>query len=414
MKQRIADHISEAEILESLYQENKREFTRYFAESTHDLDSELIRFWKLRLANETEPDVKSIRTADLIAIIVISLVTGILVKLPAIFTFLDEEFFYVRNLAILVFNGLIVFTFWQNKISGWKIWAVYAAVITALLLFVNVMLSDQGDSVNLAFIHVPLFLWCLFGLAYISFDFNNVMKKIGFIRFNGEFLILTGLILLAGGLLSAVTIGLFSVIGNDIAEFYMQNIAVFGGVAAPVVSFYLIKTYPNLTNKIAPVIARVFTPLVLITLVVYLVSLAFLGSRILEDRELLILFNVMLLAVMAIIVFSITELDKTRTRNANVLVLFILAIVTILINSIALIAIITRVAEGFTPNRTVVLVTNVLIFINLILITKDLYKAYLQPASIDRVEKTVARYLTVYFVWTLVAIFVMPFVFGFE
>jgi len=414
MKQRITDHLSEAETLESLYRENKQEFARYFAEVTNEPDSELIRFWKIRLANETEPDVKSILAADLIAIVVISLITGILVKLPAIFAQLTEEFFYPRNLAILVFNGLIVFTFWHNKFFEWKKLLSYGIVIIALLLFVNVLPSADGDSVKLALIHVPLFLWCVFGIVYLSFDYNNVMKKINFIRFNGEFLIMTGLIMIAGGLLSAVTIGLFSVIGQHIEKFYMENIAVFGGVAAPIVSFYLIMTYPNLTSKIAPVIARVFTPLVLITLVVYLVSLAFLQSKILEDRDLLLLFNVMLLAVMAIIVFSITELNKTKTRNANVLVLFILAIVTILINSIALIAIISRVTEGFTPNRTVVLVTNVLIFGNLILITKDLYKAYLQPTNIDRVEKTVARYLTLYFVWTMVAIFVLPFVFGFE
>ena len=78
--------------------------------------------------------------------------------------------------------------------------------------------------------------------------------------------------MLSGGLLSAVTIGLFSVINQNIKEFYLENVAVFGGVAAPIVSFYLIKMYPNLTNKIVPVIARVFTPLILISLIVYLIS----------------------------------------------------------------------------------------------------------------------------------------------
>jgi hypothetical protein len=48
----------------------------------------------------------------------------------------------------------------------------------------------------------------------------------------------------------------------------------------------------------------------------------------------------------------------------------------IVVNSIALIAIITRVADGLTPNRTVVLVSNILIFFNLILIAKNLYASY--------------------------------------
>ncbi len=414
MKQLIADHITNAEKLESLYRQNKQDFANYFAEVAGYQDSDLIRFWKIRLASDKEPETNSIRFADLAAIIVISLITGMLVKLPHIFDQINEEWFYMRNLAILVFNGLIVYTFWQNRFSDWKKLSVYGFVVAVLLTFVNLLPSPEGHSVIIAFIHVPLLLWCMFGLAWLSFDYKNVDKKISFIRFNGELLIMTGLILLAGGLLSGVTIGLFSVIGKDIAEFYGENIAIFGAVAAPVLSFYLINLYPNLTSKIAPVIARVFTPLVLITLVIYLVSLVFLESKILEDRDLLILFNVMLIAVMAIIVFSISELNKSKFSKANVLILFILAVVTIIINTIALIAIITRVVEGLTPNRTVVLVTNVLIFANLILITKDLFKTCRQPDHLHTVEKTVARYLTVYFAWTLVAIFILPFVFGFE
>jgi uncharacterized membrane protein len=174
----------------------------------------------------------------------------------------------------------------------------------------------------LSLIHSPLLLWCLFGLSFISFGYKNTGKRIEFIRFNGEFITMTGLILIAGGLFSAITIGLFSVIDMDIENFYFENIALTGGVAIPIVSFYLIRLYPDLTSRIAPVIARVFTPLVLITLVVYLGSLIFSESRILEDRDLLLLFNVMLLAVMGIIVFSVSELDKSRERDINVLILF--------------------------------------------------------------------------------------------
>jgi hypothetical protein len=123
---------------------------------------------------------------------------------------------------------------------------------------------------------------------------------------------MTGLILIAGIIFSGVTIGLFSVIDIGIKNFYMENIALTGVASAPIVSFYLIRLYPDITSKIAPVIARVFTPLVLVTLIIYLVSLIFSESKILEDRELLLLFNVMLLAVMGIIVFSVSELNKSR------------------------------------------------------------------------------------------------------
>ncbi len=137
-------------------------------------------------------------------------------------------------------------------------------------------------------------------------------------------------------------------------------------------------------------------------------------TRILEDRDLLLLFNVMLLAVMAIVIFSVAELDKSKDKNINVLILFLLTVLAIVINSIALFAIITRITNGLTPNRTVVLVSNILIFVNLILLAKSLYKSYLECNHLDSVESTVARYMTVYAVWTVIVIFVLPFVFGFK
>jgi len=53
-----------------------------------------------------------------------------------------------------------------------------------------------------------------------------------------------------------------------------------------------------------------------------------------------------------------------------------------------------------------------LIFINLILITKNLYQAYFKPNQLEVVENTLAKYLTIYLIWTLIVIFVLPFLFN--
>ncbi len=412
MKQRIIECLDRPDDLEKLYRDNKQDFSKSFAEISDDYNSDLVKFWKIRLANETEIDSKGFLKSDLLVVILLSLITGVLVKLPAIFSQIHEESFYLRDLAIVVFNGLILFTFWQNKIFDKKRILIYSAVVLILALFVNLLPYKETDSINLVLIHSPLFLWCLFGLTYVSFDYKNIAKRIAFIRFNGELLIMTGLLLIAGVLLTAITLGLFSAIKMNIEEFYINYVVIVGAVAAPIVAYYLIQVYPSITSKIAPVIARVFTPLVLITLMVYLVSLVFSESKILKDRDLLILFNVMLLAVMAIIVFSISELDKSKNRNINTLILFSLALLAIVINTIALTAIITRVYNGLTPNRTVVLVSNLLIFVNLILIAKSLFQSYFKAKQLDSVESTVAKYLPVYLAWTVIVIFVLPFLFG--
>jgi len=414
MKNQIIENLQNPEILEKLYSANKQDFGKAFAEISNDYNSDLVLFWKIRLSTEKEPASEGFLKSDVWVVIVLSLITGLLVKLPDFFSQINEEFFYSRDLGIIVFNGIILYTFWQNKMfDKWRI-LIYGGVITILALFMNLLPNTQSDSVTLSMIHAPLFLWCLFGLSFISFDYKNKNKRIEFIRFNGELLIMTGLILIAGGILTIITLGLFLAIKMDIKTFYLHYIVVFGGVAAPIVSFFLIRLYPSLTNKIAPVIARVFTPIVLITLVVYLVSLIFSGTMISEDRDLLILFNVLLLVVMAIIVFSISELDKSKGKNLQILVLFLLASLAIVINSIALIAIISRVTNGFTPNRTVVLVSNILIFVNLILIAKCLFQSYFNNKPLHSVEQTIAKYLTIYALYTIIVIFVLPFVFQFN
>lgn len=416
MKQQIIDNINNPEILEKLYRGNKKDFCRSFAEVSDNYDSDIVKLWKLRLAQEKEPEKKEFLKQDIIVVILISLLTGFLVKIPDMFP-INGVIFNLRNIPIIEFNGIIMYALWKNRISDRSRLLVYGIVMMALFLFMNLLpysIEIDSDSVNLSMIYSPLLLWCLFGLAFISFDYKNIEKRIEFIRFNGELIIMMILILIAGMLLTAITIGLFYAIGVDITHFYIDYVVVFGSVAIPIVSYFLIKSYPNLTNKIAPVIARVFTPIVLITLVFYLVSFIFSKKMIFEDRELLLWFNIMLVAVMAIIVFSVSELEKAKESNFSVLMLFLLAVVALVINAIALSAIFSRSLNGLTPNRTVVLVSNILFFVNLIWVAKCLFDSYFRGKSLDKVESGVAKYLTAYSFWTIVVVFILPFVFEFK
>lgn len=414
MKLRIIENINNPEMLEKLYRENKNDFEKSFSVISETYNSELVNFWKLRLSEDKESNLIKISRNDFFAILIITLITGVLLKLPEIIPNLNPETFYMKYLAIFVFNGLIVFTFWRNKIFDVRKIILYLFTILLMLSFVYLLPNYKSDSITLAFIHIPLLMWCLFGLAYVSFDYKNLVKRIRFIQFNGEMLIMTGLLLIAGGFLTGITFGLFNVIGMNIENFYFNNIVVFGGVATPIVAFYLIGIYPNITSKISPVIARIFTPLILIMLLVYLITIIFSHNQFLEDRNLLIVFNLMLFIVTAIIVFAISEQNKLKDKNINILILFALAITAIVINSFALTAIVTRVLIGITPNRIVVLISNILIFLNLILIAKDLYKSYHQIKFLNSVENTVSKFLTIYMVYTLLVIFIFPFMFGFK
>jgi len=414
MNNRLIENIHDAEHLELLYREDKKRFEQEFAEVSGQFDTDLVSFWKIRLAKEQPQASGGFFTKDLAIMVGISLLTAILVKMPKIFPTITEEFFYMRDVPWIVLNGIILYTFWVNRIFVFRQMLGYAILLLTSVAYINLIPDIQSDSTLLAIAHLPLLLWCFWGLTWMSFDYKDHDKRMDFIRFNGEVVIMTGLILLAGGLLTAITLSLFSAIGMEISKFYIEYIALSGAVASPVVSFFLIRLYPDVTRKVAPVIARVFTPIVLISLVVYLISLIFSKISILENREFLIIFNAMLIAVLAIIIFSISELDKDQVRNKNVLVLFILAVLALIINSIALVAITSRLFYGITPNRIAVLTTNVLVFINLAILAGNLYQSYYKGASLKTVEASVGKYLTVYALWTVFAVFILPLIFWFR
>jgi hypothetical protein len=221
------------------------------------------------------------------------------------------------------------------------------------------------------------------------------------------------LILIAGALLSGITIGLFKAIGLNIEKFYSHYIIIIGLVAAPVVTTFILKNSASLTNKIAPIIANIFSPLVLITLVVYLIAIAVSGKDPYNDRDFLLTFNIMLIGVMAIIVFSVSETSLYGKQRLSEMVLFILSIVTLIINLIALSAIFYRLGEyGLTPNRLAILGSNILIFINLILIMIDLFRINFQKTGLEKVELTISKYLPVYIIWTIIVVFGFPVLFG--
>ena len=275
----------------------------------------------------------------------------------------------------------------------------------------NLLPEKLTDTTKLAMIHAPLFMGFIFAQACVSFDFRNTGKVSGFIRYCGELAIMTGLLAIAGAILSGMTINLFEIIGMKIGPFYMENVAIIGVTVLPVIAAWLIDIYPGITDRIAPVIARIFTPLVLLSAVIYLVAISISGISLSGNRQFLMVFNILLLGVMAIIVFSLSELDKSDVRKLNVIMLFLLAVVTLMIDLFALSAIITRLSEGFTPNRTVILVSNILILVNLLLVLPDLYLAGLRGKPLDRVERIINGYLPVYFIYSIVVIFLFPLIF---
>lgn len=348
---------------------------------------------------------------EIIFIIIASIIAGFIVKIPAIFS-VDGDFFYPRNIGFIVFPVLSAYFAWKNRLSWVKI-AYVATFFIAGAAFINTLPNVENDTLILSCIHLILLMWAVLGFTFAGEIAYNSVKRMGFLKYTGDLAVMMALIVIAGGILSAITINLFRLIGYTIEEFYSQNIAIYGLTSVPIVATYLVRSNPQLVGKISPLIARIFSPLVLVMLLIFLPAIAFSGKDPYNDREFLLIFNALLVGVMALIFFSASDSGKEGAGRFQRWILFLLSVITVVVNGVALSAILFRISEwGITPNRMAVLGANLLIFINLILILVKLFMVIRRKSELDVVGETISRYLPVYVIWTVIVTFLFPFIFG--
>jgi hypothetical protein len=414
MKNEILAHLNDPAQLEKMYRSNKLTFKREFNQLYPELEDQMLAaFWKERLRYDGD-EINWGSQNESLFVILGAVLAGTIAKFPEIFGW-DPEFFYARNIGFIIFPVLMAFFAWKNQLSRSKVFFI-AGISLAGLAFMNALPDNrQSDTLALSCVHFLVVLWSVLGFAFVGEAGNDSDKRLAYLKYNGDLVVMSALIVIAGGILTGITIGLFSLIGFRIEEFYMQNIAVFGAAAVPIAATYLTQTNPQLVGKVSPVIARIFSPLVLVMLVVYLVAMAYSGQDPYNNREFLLIFNILLIGVMALIFFSVAESTRTTKSKAEVWILFLLSAVTILVNGIALSAILFRISEwGLTPNRAAVLGSNVLILANLLLVTMQLFRVLFKRSDVSGVGKVIAFFLPFYFVWALVVTVLFPFIFGFD
>ena len=351
---------------------------------------------------------------EIIFIISASLIAGILAKLPLL-TGINYEFFYTRNIGFLVFPFLTAYFAWKEQISQTKL-IISLGTMLLLVAYINLLpVNNSSDSIILSCIHLPILLWGILGYIFIGADFSDFIERTHFLRYNGDLLVMSALIVISGGLFSAVTINLFLLIELDIVKFYTEYITIFGAVAVPMVSTYLVQNNPQVVSRISPIIARIFTPIVSLMLFMFLVAVIIKGKYPTNDRNSLMIFNGLLVGVMALILFSITEVSKDSNRKANTIILLCLSALTIIINCIALVSIVVRINEyGMSPNRIAVFGANILIMMHILLVFKRLLNTARGKSNIQEVENGIASFLPYYIIWAAFVTLFFPVIFGFK
>lgn len=410
----ILSKIHEPRELEKLYQNNKTAFKTEFNLLYPKLtDNKVADYWYERLNYESF-EISWGNKNELMFVIIASLTAGVIAKLPE-FLNINAKSFYERNAGLIIFPILTAYFIWKNNLSIKKIASAGVAFLIAAI-FINLLPADnKSNTFILSCIHLPLFLWAVLGFSYIGENTTSSYKRLDFLRYNGDLIIMTGLLAIAGGMLTGITIGLFELIGFKIEKFYTNYVVIFGLAALPMVATYITQTNPQLVNRVSPVIAKIFSPLVLITLVVYLAAILASGKDPYKDRDFLMIFNFLLIGVMAIILFSVAEIFKKNENSTSGFILLALSIVTVIVNGIALSAILFRISQwGITPNRLAVLGGNILMLTNLLFVTFKLFKYLSKKADISEVENSISTFLPVYILWTIIVSFIFPLIFDFK
>lgn len=414
MEDKILSAIHDAEQMEKLYRGDRKAFERAFMAVYPRINEHpLSQAWYFRLA-KIDSSFTFGKRNDGLLLFALSLLGWLTAKIPE-FTGLSEEGFFMRNIAFTVFPFLTLWFIIKGKVRRRIVWAAATAFIVSAI-YINGLPDDKNSqTLVLACTHLVLFLWFVTGISFSRDGFWRTTSRLTWLRFNGDLAVMMAVLFLSGGVLSLVTIGLFEAAGISIESFYGKYVAIWGAIAIPLFGTWLVQTNPQMVGRVSPVIARVFTPLVVLMLTIYLTVLPFSGKDPFNDREFLLIFNVLLLGVMAIIFFALPGRDEQKDEKWHEYALLFLAGLTLIVNSIALSAIIYRIGEwGITPNRLAVLFSNALIFSNLILLAYKLLRVVRRRALLVEAENSIAFFIPIYAAWTAVVVFLFPVLFNFR
>jgi hypothetical protein len=274
--------------------------------------------------------------------------------------------------------------------------------------------SPGAHTEILATLHLPIALWLAVGVAYVGGRWRGNDRRMDFIRFTGELFIYYVLIALGGGVLIGLTVNLFQAIGIDVEPQVEAWIVPCGAAGAAVVATWLVEAKQSVIENMAPVLARIFAPLFSLLLLAFVGTMAWTGRGIDVGREILIAFDLLLVVVFGLFLYSVSARDPLAPPGLLDWIQVTLIATALLVDALALWAIGTRISEfGFTPNRVAALGENVVLLVNLAG-SAVLYFRFLRGGvAFSRLSRWQVSYLYVFAAWAAVVAFLFPVLFRF-
>lgn len=371
--------------------------------------------WKQLVVDPVAAECKQQNRRDILLVILFSVLAGTAAKIPTFFGVDMESYVYFRNLSFYILPFVALFFAIKHGLDK-KLLAYITGIFVFSGLVINLYPSyDPHHTAILTGIHLPIMLWFVTGVAYMGKNWQSTKARMNLIRFTGESIIYGSLIMLGLMVLMLFTMMIFESIAIDAERFLENYFFIYGGAAAAMITVYLVETKKSVVENFAPILAKIFSPLFLITMVIFLVVMAVTGNSPFAERDFLIGFDLMLVLVLGMVLYTISARNIYDEVNIFDYLNVALISVAIIVDGVALAAILFRLSEyGISPNKLAALGENVLLLVNLAALLWLYVRYFLQRIKFNDIEAWQTRYLTVYALWMAIVVFVFPIGFGFR
>ena len=417
--------------LEDLYQDSRAagqeaefrsEIDRLYTQAPQNL---LLGAWYYRFLRN--PLVKAARRIPWALAILLGLCAGV-----AIWAVSDPDWVvgnYVPVYGLLWAPIASLFCLLYLALVGRKpVWSYFLPALVLAFASVYVLLISRGQSMwaseaylNQMAIHLPLLSWLCLGLVLTGWH-STAYNRFAFLTKSIEVAVAAGLFLIFGMFLGFITIILFNTLEVAFADPLVRLLA-FGGVGLIAILSIAVLYDPALPpeaqdfnqglGKFIVMLMRLALPVTLVILVIYLLFIPFNFMAPFRDRDVLIIFNVVIFALVGLLL-GVTPLrnDDLSPRLHKYLRAGIIALAALaaLVSLYALSAVVFRASDGMTMNRLTVIgwnVINLSIFVSILI---QQLRGTVQGWA-ERVHLVLNRATAFYALWCVFVILVIPLIF---
>jgi len=371
------------------------------------------RLWKqLILSGEDEPARAAGGWFETVVFAVAAAVVVQVARLAADFP--DEEpNWLLRNGSLFVLPFLAGYFARRRQLDTPR-WILAAAPFALAALVVNLYPYDADSATEaLVALHLPVVLWFAVAYPYMGGTVRSHERRMDFVRFTGEWFIYYVLIALGGGVLMGLTALILEPTGVDV-ERIVEWVLPSGAAGAVIVAAWLVEWKQRVVENMAPVLTMLFTPLFAVMLAGAAVVYAATGLGGAFDRELLSVFDALLLVVLALVLYGMSARDPSTSPGWMDRIQLVAVVSALVLDVMVLGAMIARIGElGFTPNRTAALGLNLVLLVNLAGAAWLSARFLTGRSRLHRLERWQTTYLPVFALWAAAVVVILPPLFSF-